>query len=267
MMFHLQLEPYQWAFAILAALVTGMSKTGIPGLGILVVNLLVFTQKEGWSANGVMLPLLIFGDLFAVVYYKRHADWRMVFRLVPWVLGGLLVGAVALISFGLNEKKDLLTPFIGVLILVMLGLSLSEKKIGAWLAGKSQSGVAATGIAAGFTTTISNAAGPIMSIFLTAQRFPKDRFMGTIAWYFFLINLTKVPLYFLVGACAGRAIITPKTLALDLMLFPAILVGVFVGFWVYPRLSQKLFTGSILVLAAIGGAYLVIDNGIKLLRH
>jgi len=266
MNFHLQLETYQWVFAILAAIVTGMSKTGIPGVGILVVNLLAIAF-QGWNSNGVMLPMLIFGDLFAVVYYKRHADWRMVLRLVPWVLCGLLVGGVALIFFGLEQKKDLLTPFIGVLILVMLGLTLSEKKINAWLTGKSIAGVASTGIAAGFTTTISNAAGPIMSIFLTAQRFPKDKFMGTIAWYFFLFNLLKVPLYVAVGAYTHKPIFTGQTVALDLLLLPAILVGVFLGFWIYPRLSQKLFTGSILGLAAIGGTYMVVDNVIKLLQH
>ena len=262
--FHFHLATYQWIFAILAALITGMSKTGIPGLGILVVNLLAISFK-GWNSNGIMLPMLICGDLFAVVWYKRHADWRMLIRLVPWVLAGLVVGGVSLLFFGLNEKKDLLTPFIGVLILGMLGLSLSEKKIGAWLAGKSQAGAAVTGIAAGFTTTISNAAGPIMSIFLTAQRFPKDQFMGTIAWYFFLFNLTKVPLYIAVGAYS-KPIFTAQTVALDLVLLPAILVGVFFGFWLYPRLSQKLFTGSILVLAAVGGAYMVVDNVIKLLK-
>ena len=253
------MTPTQWLWGMLAALTVGMSKTGIPGMGILVVNMLVL-GFGGWQSVGLMLPMLIFGDLFAVVWYKRHADWKMLVRLLPWVLAGLAIGFVALKIIGRNdETKAWMNPVIGALVLLMLALHLLEGRIGAWLTGKSGAGL--TGVAAGFTTTVSNAAGPIMSIFLTAQRFPKEQFMGTIAWYFFLINLTKVPLIAL-----QDGMMTRQSLLIDLCLFPAILVGAFAGKWVFTRIPQKLFTGTILVLAAVGAGHLVIDNVIRLLR-
>lgn len=253
------LTPFQWAMGIIAGLFVGMSKTGIPGLGILVVNLLVL-GFGGWESVGLMLPMLIFGDLFAVVWYKRHADWNMLWRLMPPVLAGLAVGFVTLQFIGQNNQTKLwMNPIIGLLVLVMLGLHLAESKIGAWMAGRAGGDVA--GLAAGFTTTISNAAGPIMSIFLTAQRFPKEQFMGTIAWYFFTINLLKVPLFAL-----QNGMMTTDSLLIDLWLFPAILVGAFAGKWLFPRISQKLFTGTVLVLAAVGAAHLVISNIIELLK-
>ena len=253
------MTPAQWGWGIAAALMVGMSKTGVPGLGILVVNLLVL-GFGGWESVGLMLPMLIFGDLFAVVWYKRHADWKMLARLLPWVLGGLAIGFVALKFIGQNDQTKLwMNPIIGSLVLLMLVFHLLEKKLGSWLTGKSGAGL--TGVAAGFTTTVSNAAGPIMSIFLTAQRFPKEQFMGTIAWYFFTINLTKVPLFIL-----QDDMLTLGTLKIAASLFPAILIGAFAGKWLFTRIPQALFTGTILALAGIGAAHLVIDNLLKLLR-
>lgn len=249
----------QWLFGSAAALMVGMSKTGIPGMGILVVNLLVL-GFGGWESVGLMLPMLIFGDLFAVVWYKRHADWKMLVRLLPWIVIGLAIGFVALKIIGQNDQSKLwMNPIIGSLVLLMLVFHLLEKKLGSWLTGKSGAGL--TGVAAGFTTTVSNAAGPIMSIFLTAQRFPKEQFMGTIAWYFFTINLMKVPLFAL-----QNDMLTRYSLLVDVCLFPGILIGVFIGKWIFTRIPQKLFTGTILTLAGIGAAHLVIDNVIKLLR-
>ncbi len=254
------LTPFQWLMGLAAGVMVGMSKTGIPGLGILVVNLLVL-GFGGWTSVGLMLPMLIFGDLFAVVWYKRHADWAMLARLMPPVLAGLAVGFVALHFIGENAQTKLwMNPLIGLLVLVMLVLHLLEKQIGAWLAGRAGGDVA--GLAAGFTTTISNAAGPIMSIFLTAQRFPKAQFMGTIAWYFFAINLLKVPLFLL-----QNDMMTPETLLIDLWLCPAILVGAVAGKWLFPRISQQLFTNTVLILAAIGAAHLVLSNLIALLTR
>jgi len=105
-----------------------------------------------------------------------------------------------------------------------------------------------------------------MQIFLTTQRFPKEAFMGTLAWYFFVINVTKVPLI-----AAQNGMMTRDSLLTDLYMIPAILIGVFWGKWLFPRISQKHFTDSMLVLAGIGALHLIfgsyLEAWIKILLH
>ena len=87
----------QWALGGTAALLIGFSKTGMPGVGILVVPMLA-SAFGGRPSVGTMLPMLIFGDCFAVYWYKQHARWDKLRELIPWVLGGMALGAVALWS-------------------------------------------------------------------------------------------------------------------------------------------------------------------------
>lgn len=192
----MQFAVWQWLVGGLAALLVGMSKTGVPGVGILTVTLLA-QAYGGWNSVGLMLPMLLFGDLFAVAWYRRHAHWGVLVRLLPWVVVGLVLGAVVLHYLGQNAKtKALMNPLIGGLVLLMLGMHFLQGKLGERFAPRSKMGTAGTGVVAGLATTISNAAGPIMTIFLTAQQFAKEQFMGTIAWYFFIINASKVPISF-----------------------------------------------------------------------
>ena len=248
----MHIELWQWGFAIAAALMVGMSKTGIPGLGILVVTLLA-QAFGGWSSAGVMLPMLVFADIFAVLWYRQHAQWDRLIKLIPWVLLGLVLGGVALHYFGQNDHtKKLMNPVIGGVVLAMLLLHLMQKWMGPNLSPKSKFGVITTGTAAGFATTVSNAAGSIMNIYMSAQELPKEQFMGTIAWYFFLINLTKVPIY-----AFQNKLFTADTFLIDLYLVPAIFVGVLGGKWLFTRVSQKAFDASVLILAAIGAIQLL----------
>ncbi|HEY3397178.1 MAG TPA: sulfite exporter TauE/SafE family protein [Armatimonadota bacterium] len=250
----MDLTLWQWVLGGTAALLVGISKTGIPGVGILVVTLLA-QAFGGWNSVGVMLPMLILGDVFAVAWYKRHAQWDKLVRLLPWVLVGVGGGAVALRFFGQNAgTKALLNPVIGGLVLLMLAMHLLGDRWGEHLTPRSRGGAVATGVAAGFATTVSNAAGPIMTIYLAAQQMPKEQFMGTLAWYFFLINLTKVPIY------TAQGLFTGPSLLLDLYTAPIIILGVFVGRWLLPRFSENAFHATILILAAVGALRLLIPG-------
>ncbi|MHB9130549.1 MAG: sulfite exporter TauE/SafE family protein [Armatimonadota bacterium] len=251
----------QWVLGIAAGLLVGMSKTGIPGLGILVVTLLA-QAFGGWQSVGIMLPMLIFADIFAVAWYKRHAQWDKLVRLLPWVLLGVAAGGVALhYLFRNDESKALLNPIIGCLVLAMVVLHLLQGRLAERFTMKSSFGVVTTGTAAGFTTTVSNAAGPLMSMYMAAQKMEKEQFIGTIAWYFFLINLTKVPIY------ASQGMFTRSSLLIDLYILPAILVGVFAGKWMLPRISQKAFESTVVVLAAAGAIHLIVMPVIDWMGH
>lgn len=252
----MDLEVWQWIFGASAALLVGISKTGVPGVGILVVILLA-NVFGGRPSVGIMLPMLIFGDVFAVLWYRRHAQWDKLIVLLPWVLAGMVLGSFALWVTGkIGGNKDVLNLVIGVLVLAMLALHFVQKRLN--IAPRSSAGVASTGTAAGFATTVSNAAGPVMAIYLAGHRLPKEQFMGTIAWYFFIINLSKLPIYFALTALnPAKPIITGESLTFNFITFPAVLGGVYFGKWLLPRIPQKTFDAVILVLAAASAVKLI----------
>jgi uncharacterized protein len=256
----MHLEPWQWALGAAAALFVGISKTGVPGIGILVVPLLAATFG-GRPSIGVMLPMLIMGDIFAVLWYNRHVQWDKLIGLLPWVVVGLGIGTVLLQQTGkMSGTKDLIGVMMGILVLIMLALTLLQRFLGDKLTPKSGVGMAGTGISASFSTMVSNAAGPIMQIYLAAHKLPKEQFMGTIAWYFFTINLSKLPVYIILSRMnPGNPIVTVHSMLFNLSVFPVIVVGVYIGKWLLPRMTQKTFDTAVLGLAGLGAGKLIFD--------
>lgn len=247
----LALDNLQWlALAVSAALI-GIAKTGLPGAGILAVPLAAMAVSARDSV-GLILPMLIFADLFAVGWYRRHAQWSHLVRLLPWTLGGLLVG------FGLLNVLDdrLLSPVIGGLVLTMLALRLRDFR-----AKLPETTPAAPphpafapfmGAAAGTTTMLANAAGPVMILYLLAMRLPKHQFIGTSAWFFFVVNWIKVPFF------AQQKLITTASLQTNLMLLPAVAVGAVVGILILNHIPQKLFNSVAMILAAASAIKLIL---------
>ncbi len=257
----------QWIIGFVAALFVGISKTGMPGSGILVVPLLAFGFGGRLSA-GVMLPMLIMGDIFAVVWYRRHAQWDKLVKLLPWVYFGVAIGTAALVITGKsNSVKDPTDTIIGILVIAMLILHLLRKHLGDRLQPTSPIGVAGTGVAAGFATTVSNAAGPVMQMFLAAHKLSKEAFMGTIAWYFFIINLSKFPIYIILSLMMPtKPLVTADSLVFNLEIAPAIVAGVFIGRWILTRISQKYFERIVIFLAAMGALNLIF-GGALVVKH
>ena len=101
------------------------------------------------------------------------------------------------------------------------------------------------GVAAGFATTVANAAGPVMSLYLLSQKLTKEEFVAMGAWFFFAINLTKLPIY------AWHGLLTPTSLAFDALLLPAVVAGAVVGRWVVHRIPQRAFEIAVITLTAI----------------
>lgn len=256
----MHLEPWQWALAFLCATMNGVAKTGVPGLGILVVPLMLFVIVDPRISPGVVLPLLCLADLFAVLYYRRHAQWDRVIKLVPWVALGLgfgMAGLWAVDHFGIGD--DVLTKVIGLIVLVMIIMQIVRQRSGdattdATSRGASPLKAAAFGIATGFATYIANAAGPVMNLYLLSMALPKSEFMGTGAWFFFVINLVKVPQFVLQGR------ITADTLWLDLCLAPAVIAGALLGRWLFSRIPQVIFERIIIVLALLATVTLFLPH-------
>ena len=237
-----------WIVVALCAMMVGITKTGIPGLGILVVPMMAHVLPARKS-TGILLGILILADLFAIVYHRRNAKWSHVIRLLPAAFAGIVAGFYAL----KRVDDQQLRPIIGVIVLVMLGVNYWRTRAGSgdapvpaqwWFA-------AALGFIAGVTTMMANAAGPIMIIYLLAMRLPKIEFVGTGAWFFFVVNWLKVPL------SAKLELMTVASVKLNLMMLPFIAVGAAAGIFFLKRIPQKAFSTVVQVLAVAAAVKLL----------
>lgn len=240
----------QVVVTILCAMLVGFSKTGVPTLGIFVAAIMasVFPTKE---SVGILTPILITGDIMAILYYRKAVVWKHLFVLLPWVMAGIVVGFFVLGQIG-NRPLSIM---IGTLVLLLILLHLFRHRVeqaAQFSFEHSRLFNGSLGILAGFTTMIGNAAGSIMSIYLLTKKMDKTNFVGTTAFFFFIVNVVKVPFTAYLG------LINPETLLFNAWMIPAVAVGAFVGFKVLPLIPQKVFQRIILVLAALGGINLIL---------
>jgi uncharacterized membrane protein YfcA len=172
----IHLTPYQWTLGACCGLLAGIAKTGMPAVSILMVPLMILAVGDARQASGWLLPVLCLADVFAIIYWRRHAAARALFSLAPWVLAGLAVGAAAL-SF--HERT--LRLIIGTIVVVMLAVYFLTRWRPKALSDRYS---APYGVTAGFATTVANAAGPVMNLYLLSKRLPKEEFLATGAWFF-----------------------------------------------------------------------------------
>ncbi|MEI8342166.1 MAG: sulfite exporter TauE/SafE family protein, partial [Verrucomicrobiota bacterium] len=201
----------QWLMALLGALCIGLSKSGLPGIGMVTI-LLMAEVMPARESTGTVLPLLICGDVFAVLVFQKHAHWQQIRRVLPPALVGIVAG------YFLMQRipGQVFKPVIGWIVLLLALLQFWRKRNPgtfqhiphtrgfAWLMGG----------ASGVTTMMANAAGPVMTIYLLAVSLPKMEFVGTAAWFFLIINLFKVPF------SAHLGLINGSSLTFDLALAP-----------------------------------------------
>jgi len=202
----------------------GMAKTGLGGLGMVVVPVManIFGAK---SSTGILLLLLIMADFFGVRYYHMHADLRQLIKLIPSTIIGILTGV-----FIGDILSDVYFQFLlgaviisGALIMV-IKVDIKENNLFS----------IAVGFLGGFITMIGNAAGPIMSIYFLSMGFDKNKFIGTVAWFFLFVNLFKVPMHVFIWKTMDLNI-----LLFDLSLFPLILLGALTGVWIVKKIPEQ----------------------------
>ena len=208
----------------LCAMGIGMAKTGLGGLGMVVVPVManIFGAK---SSTGILLILLILADFFGVRYYHMHAEIRQLVKLIPSTIFGILTGVLIGDILSDVDFQFLLGAVIisGALIMV-IKVDIKENKLFS----------IAVGFLGGFITMIGNAAGPIMSIYFLSMGFDKNKFIGTAAWFFLFVNLFKVPMHVLIWKTIDLNI-----LLFDLSLFPFILVGAVTGVWIVKKIPER----------------------------
>ncbi|WP_286160146.1 sulfite exporter TauE/SafE family protein [Streptomyces yunnanensis] len=261
---------------VLAALLVGVSKTAVSGVATLSVALFaaVLPARE---STGVLLPLLLVGDVLAVRAYRGHADRAVLLRLLPSVAAGLVLGVV----FVARTSDVVMRRTIGVLLLTVAvhhgwqrARTRARSRARARAQGPEQGkgrqdrgrpGVGEDtptvrqhrlqtvffGLVAGFATMVANAGGPAMSLYLLSSGFGVLGFLGTGAWFFLIVNLVKVPF------SVGLGLITADGLALDGLLALAVVVGAGVGRALVHRIDQGAFERLVLVFTALASVDLL----------
>jgi uncharacterized membrane protein YfcA len=242
-----ELSSGQWIILALSGLLIGMSKTGITGVGMMVVPLLA-NAFGGRPSVGLLLPILIFADVFAVSWYNRHAEWKHILRLIPWAFAGIITATIVGKSISDQTFNRLLAILVigGIGILVLQDIRSGKLKIptSRWFAG-------GMGLLGGFATMIGNAAGPLMSLYLLSMRLPKNSYIGTGAWFFFIVNVSKVPLH-----VWSWKTITISSFLLDTMMIPAIAAGAILGIWLVRLLPEKYYRILVIVTTLLSALLL-----------
>ncbi|WP_108422373.1 sulfite exporter TauE/SafE family protein [Flagellimonas amoyensis] len=231
-----------WTMAATSVFLMGISKAGLKGMSIFNVTLMALAFGSR-ASTGLFIPLLIVGDIFAVVYYNRHTQWKYILKFIPWMIAGILIGV--LIGKDLPEREFKW----GMVVVIFLSLGLllwwdrrkSESVPSHWVFAGSM------GILAGICTMIGNLAGAFTNIFFLAMRLPKNEFVGTAAWLFFITNLFKLPFHIFVWNT-----ISAESLLINLKLLPAIFAGLVLGVVLVKKINEKNYKRFILVVTAIG---------------
>lgn len=232
----------------IAAFFIGIAKSGFSGTSLISVFLLTetFGAKE---QIGIALPMLIMADITVYPAFRKYGSWKPVWPL----LWPALVG-VGLAIWVLNEiSNETMRTAIGWIILSMVALQLIRK----WkpervsqLAHSRGFGVAA-GVSGGVATMLANAAGPIMQLYLLSKNMPKMELIGVGARFFLLINILKLPL------TAGLSLTTWETLKWNAVVYPVLVLAVWIGKKLLAKLPQAVFEGMIVVTAVVAGVRLL----------
>ncbi|MEV7872170.1 sulfite exporter TauE/SafE family protein [Streptomyces sp. NPDC088124] len=264
-----------WGMAALAAAATlvGFSKTAVSGANT--VSLAVFAAVlPARESTGVLLPVLIVGDVLAVLMYRRHAHWPTLWRLFPAVAAGVVLGTLFLVW----ADDAAVRTSIGAILLLMAGVTVWRRRAARKAAEAAEAAAAgggsgeggegdgddvsgaptgrlkarSYGVLGGFTTMVANAGGPVMSLYLLSAGFAKLGFLGTSAWFFLIVNTSKLPF------SVGLGLIDGPSLLLDAVLALFVIPGALIGKACVDRIDQRLFERLVIGATILGGLQLLL---------
>ncbi|MGW7264066.1 sulfite exporter TauE/SafE family protein [Streptomyces sp. NPDC054842] len=248
------ISPWQFAALAAAALLVGFSKTAVSGANT--VSLAIFAAVlPARASTGVLLPVLIVGDVLAVLTYRRHAHWPTLWRLFPAVAAGVVLGTLFLVW----ADDGVVRTSIGAILLFMAAVTLWRRRAAdpepepdsvATRTGRIKA--RSYGVLGGFTTMVANAGGPVMSLYLLSAGFRKLGFLGTSAFFFLIVNVSKVPF------SVGLGLIDGNSLLLDAALAAFVVPGALLGKWAVHHINQRLFERLVIAATIVGGVQLLV---------
>lgn len=235
------LSPQAWLFALAAAVSAGLSKSGFGPFGLLTI-LFMAEVVPAYQSTGVVLLLLIFADVLAVRSFSAHASWPALRALLPATGIGIVTGWWLMPRI----PEEFFGHTLGWIILALVGTIILQRLRPQLLTFVTSHPLLGFGCgwAAGVTTMIANAAGPITAFYFLSQRYTKMVMVGTGSWFYFTINTAKLPLSWNLG------LINLDSILLDLCLLPGVLFGFFLGHTFLQKISQNFFEWLLILLAA-----------------
>jgi hypothetical protein len=239
-----------YLMAALVMLLIGLSKGGLGGLmGAMATPLMALVMPAD-QVIGLLLPLLMLADIFAVASHWRKWRWRLVLLLLPGALIGVVIGTV----FIENAPTHSLRVIIGVITLLFTIYKLLEArlKLSGRYQGRDWHGLLA-GTVAGFASSVAHTGGPPVSIYLLLQDLTPRVFVATTALFFALLNWMKVPFY------AAAGLFHFDQLARIVWLLPLLPLGVLAGRWLAVRINKAAFDRMITVLLALTALLLIFE--------
>ncbi|UMB54660.1 sulfite exporter TauE/SafE family protein [Lutibacter sp. A64] len=242
-----QLTPVSWFFSFLAAFLLGTSKAGIKGVGVVIVTLMAIVFG-GKSSTGALIPMMLFADFMAVIYYNKYTQWNYLVKLMPTMVIGVLIG----VWFGNDISDEVFKRIMAILILGIVIFMIIMEKRKSTAVPNTRIFSNTMGLLSGFTSMIGNLAGAFSNIYFLAMRFPKNEFIGTAAWLFFIINIFKLPFHIFVWKT-----ISVETLTINVVLIPAILIGFFLGIKLVKLINNDAYRKFIIIVTAIGALVLL----------
>ena len=247
---HPDLTPGYLVLFLVIALVTGMAKAGLSGIGIAIVPALalIFGAKE---STGVLLPMLITADIMAVVYYRSHAVWRHILRILPWVALGILIAVITGKMINEDQFRIVLLSVVWIMLILMVLNDLRKKKGGE--IPENQIFASSMGLAGGFATMIGNSAGPVFTLYFLAMRLTKNEFIGTGAWLYLIMNTSKLPLHIFIWKT-----ISVNSIILNLVAIPVIALGIFAGIYIVKLFPEKVYRYFVIITTIISSVFLFI---------
>ncbi|GAC05400.1 MAG: sulfite exporter TauE/SafE family protein [Alteromonadaceae bacterium] len=233
---------------LFTAFLIGMSKTGVAGVALFTIPIMaiIFGGKD---SSGLMLPLLVMADLFAVTYYRRHVNWSYLVKLFP----SAAVGVILATLIGNYIDDQLFRSVMGIIIFVSLAIML-------WMETANKDAIPdymwfaiLMGLLGGFTSMIGNLAAAVMALYLLSMRLPKNEYIGTGAWFFLAVNVFKVPFHVFAWHT-----ISLNSFYLNVALLPIIALGAFVGIRIVRIIPEKQYRWLILAATGIAAIIMVI---------
>lgn len=232
----------EWCLILLAAFIIGLNKAGIKGVDMLSVTLMAFVFGSK-SSTGIVLPLLCLSDIAAVAYYNRHAQWKHFWKLVPWMIAGILVGVYT----GKEMNEALFRKIMALIILVTIVIVVLMEYRKSKQVPQHLLFAVGTGLAAGFTTMLGNLAGAFANLYFLAMRMPKKDFIGTAAWIFLFMNLFKLPFQVFFWHNINR-----QSLQTDMALIPVMVVGFWLGLRIVDKIQDEQYRKLVILLTLVG---------------
>jgi len=243
------LAPLQWGLIIFASLLIGSSKTGF--VGIYLISIPIFAWVFGGRAStGVLLPVLIIADIFAVISYRKAIKWKELLSVLPWAFAGIALALWVGSSVSDSVFKMLIAAAVIIVLVFMLVKEISGKELKAknsWYIN------AAIGLLGGFSTMIGNAAGPILAVYFLSLNLNKNSFISTTAWFFWIINIIKLPLHIFIWHTVDL-----HSISFDLLMVPAVAAGSIAGVLLVKLIPEKPYRIFVIIATFVSAVFLII---------